>query len=107
MMEGIKARAEGRAVSATGDNLQVLLWTVTFIAFVASAVLVVMGRDWRRRAVTFAAAGLLFAFLTLVQPTVLLGGPAVLALCVAVWAPRRGGAGRASVLGAEKSAPVN
>jgi len=88
MMEGIRDRAEGRRVSAAADNLQVLLWTVTFIAFVASAALVIMGRDWRRRLVTFTAAGLLFAVLTLVQPTLLAGVPAVLALCLAVWAPR-------------------
>jgi hypothetical protein len=91
MMEGVKARAEGRRVSKTLDNLQVVLWTVTFGLFVASAVLVVRGRAWRRRALTFTAAGVLFAILTLGQPSVLVGVPLVIALGLATWW-RRGAA---------------
>jgi hypothetical protein len=83
MMEGVKARAEGRSVSKTIDDLQVLLWAVTFGLFVASALLVVRGRAWRRRAATFTAAGVLFGILTLVQPSVFVGGPLVIALGVA------------------------
>ncbi len=83
MMEGVKARAEGRSVSKAADNTQVLLWTATFIAFVASGLLVLVGHDWRRRAVTFVAAGLLFGLLTLVQPSIALGLPLTIALCLA------------------------
>jgi hypothetical protein len=91
MMEGVKARAEGRRVSKTLDDLQVVLWAVTFGLFVASAVLVVRGRAWRRRVLTFTAAGVLFAILTLGQPSVLVGVPLVIALGVATWW-RRGAA---------------
>jgi hypothetical protein len=84
MMEGVKARAEGRTISKAADNTQVLLWTATFIAFVSSALLVLAGRDWRRRAVTFVAAGLLFGLLTLVQPSIALGMPLTIALCLGV-----------------------
>lgn len=80
MMEGIKARAEGRPVSTALDDLQVLLWALTFALFVVSAVFVLEGRAWRWHTATFTAAGLLFAFLTLVQPSIWLGGPLVLVL---------------------------
>jgi hypothetical protein len=90
MMEGIKARAEDRPVSAALENVQVLLWTLTFALLVASAVLVVEGRAWRWHLVTFTAAGLLFALLTMIQPSVWLGVPLVLALAAATgWRFRR------------------
>lgn len=84
MMEGIKARAEGHHVSKAIDDLQVVLWAVTFFAFIATAALVLKGRDWRRRVVTFGVAGMLFALLTLVQPSVFIGVPLVLALCAVI-----------------------
>ncbi len=80
MMEGIKARAEDRPLSVARDNIQVLLWTLTFALFVVSAAFVLDGRAWRWHTATFTAAGLLFAFLTLVQPSVWLGIPLVVAL---------------------------
>jgi hypothetical protein len=89
MMEGVKARAEDRPVSERRDDLQVLLWALTFGLLLASAVLVVEGRAWRWHLGTFVAAGLLFAVLTLVQPSVLAGVPLVLALAVTtVWRAR-------------------
>jgi hypothetical protein len=89
MMEGIKARAEGRSVSTAWDDLQVALWTLSFAAFVASALLVLVGRGWRRRLLTFVGAGTLFAFLTLGQPPVLVGAILVAALYATLWGPRR------------------
>ena len=83
MMEGVKARAEGKSVSKTRDDLQVLLWTITFGLFVASAVLVIRGRAWRWHAFTFTASGVLFGVLTLVQPSVFIGAPLVMALALA------------------------
>jgi hypothetical protein len=80
MMEGIKARAEGGLVSKVRDDLQIVLWTITFSLLVASAALVIRGRDWPRRCAVFTAAGVLFAILTLVQPNLLLGIPLVAAL---------------------------
>lgn len=89
MMEGIKARAEDRPVSPARDNLQVVLWVLTFVLFVASAAFVLSGRIWRWHIATFMAAGLLFAVLTLVQPAIWIGLPLVLALAVAIAAPAR------------------
>jgi hypothetical protein len=80
MMEGIKARAEDRPVSAARDDIQVLLWALTFALFVVSAVFVLEGRAWRWHTATFTAAGFLFGFLTLVQPSIWLGAPLVLVL---------------------------
>jgi hypothetical protein len=96
MMEGVKDRTEGATVSNAADDVQVALWTVTLIAFLASAGLALAGRDWRRRTVTFAAAGLLFQLLTLVQPTIFLGAPLVLALSVATFRAGRGRGRRCS-----------
>ncbi len=93
MMEGIRARAEGRSVSEARDNVQVLLWVLTFALFLSSGVLVLRGRHWRWHAVTFTTAGLLFALLTLVQPSVFLGGSLVVLLGLATWMPAGRGYG--------------
>jgi hypothetical protein len=87
MMEGIRARAEGRHVSRAADDAEVVLWIVTFVGFIASAVLALAGRRWRLRTVTFMGAGLLFQLLTLVQPSLFIGVPLVIILYVAIWAP--------------------
>ncbi len=84
-LENLKQLAEGGRPSELADNLQVLLWTVTFFCFVGSAVLVLAGRRPRRRLFTCAASGLLFLLLTLVQPTPLVGLPLVLLLAAATW----------------------
>jgi hypothetical protein len=78
-MEGVKALAEGRKPSAALDNLQVGLWAALFVAFVVSATLVVAGRRPARHLATFVGAGLLFQFLTLVQPSPFIGVVLVLA----------------------------
>jgi hypothetical protein len=89
MMEGIKLRAEDRPASKARDNIQVLLWVLTFALFVTSGILTLEGRGWRWHAVTFTAAGLLFAVLTLVQPSVFLGVPLVALLGLGTLAPVR------------------
>ena len=89
-LETIKLLAEGGRPRPAMNNLQVLLWTVTFACFVASAALLLAGRRPARRLGTMLAAGLLFQLLTLVQPSPLLGLPIVIGLVAAVWL----GAGR-------------
>lgn len=89
MMEGIKARAEERHVSKAADVVQVALWIVTFVGFIASAVLALAGRRWRQRTIAFVGAGLLFQLLTLVQPSLFIGIPLVITLCLAIWPPLR------------------
>lgn len=86
-LEAVKDLAEGRAVSKAWENAQVALWTVAFLAFVASGALTLAGRRPRRRLVTFAAGGLVFAFLTLIQPSLWIAGPLVAALLAATFAP--------------------
>jgi hypothetical protein len=78
-MEGVKALAEGRKPSTVLDNVQVALWTALFLAFVVSAVLVIAGRRPARHLATFVGGGLLFQFLTLVQPSPFIGFLLVLA----------------------------
>jgi hypothetical protein len=72
-MEGIKALAEGRRPPAWRDDVQVGLWTLLFVGFLVSGVLVVAGRRVPEHLLTFTGCGLLFQFLTLVQPSPLIG----------------------------------
>jgi hypothetical protein len=78
-MEGIKALAEGRTPSQVRDGAQVAMWAMLFVAFVVSSVLVLAGRGVRHGLVTFTAAGLLFQFLTLVQPSPFIGAALLIA----------------------------
>jgi hypothetical protein len=87
MMEGVKARAEGRLVSDASDDAQVVLWVVTLAVFFVSAGLVLAGRRWHQRVASFVAAGLLFQFLTFVQPRLFVGISLVIVLYAAVWLP--------------------
>jgi hypothetical protein len=88
MMEVIKARAEGRAVSAARDNVQVALWFIVTLAGAVAAVQFLAGRQSRRRFVVFLVAGVLLQGLTFVQPTPFLGVPLTVALLLAGWLPR-------------------
>jgi hypothetical protein len=72
-MEGVKTLAEGGKPSRIGDGVQVALWAALFVAFVASAALVLAGRSVGEHLVTFTGAGLLFQLLTLVQPSPIIG----------------------------------
>jgi hypothetical protein len=72
-MEGIKMLAEGRAPSVLRDDIQVALWVVLFVGFVVSGVLVVAGQGVSQHLATFIGCGLLFQFLTLVQPSPIIG----------------------------------
>jgi len=89
MMEGVKLRAEGGRASAAADDALVVCWMLTFVLFVASAISVLAGHDVRRRSATFVGAGGAFALLTLVQPSLLVAIPMVLALATATLWPRR------------------
>ncbi len=105
MMEGVKARAEGGHPSAAADAVLVSLWVVTFILFGVSAACVIVGRDARRRLATFVAAGGLFAFLTLGQPSLRLAIPLVVAVATAtVWPRGRRAAPRARLARARHGA---
>ena len=89
MLEGIAGLAEGHPISARADALMVALWAVAFAVFIASAALVLLGRRWRLRLLSFTGAGLVFQVLTLGQPRLLLGVPLVAGLLLLAWAPRR------------------
>lgn len=78
-LEGIKALAEGRTPSEVRDGAQVAMWAMLFVAFVVSGVLVLAGRGVTHGLITFTAAGLLFQFLTLVQPSPLIGAALLVA----------------------------
>lgn len=73
MLQGIAAFAEGRPISHWRDRLQLLVWALTFVALVASAVLVLVGSRWRRGLLGFAASGVVFQIVTLLQPNPMLG----------------------------------
>ncbi|HXI55740.1 MAG TPA: hypothetical protein VNO55_06760 [Polyangia bacterium] len=79
-MVSIKTLAEGGRLSGTADVVAVILWTVTFLAFVFTGGLVLVGGETVRWVVTFLGAGLLFQVLTLAQPPLWFGVPLVVIL---------------------------
>jgi hypothetical protein len=92
MLEGIKGLAEGQPISRASDMLQLLSWFVSFTVFFASAVLVLTGSQLRRRLLGFAAAGVVFQIVTLVQPLPIISVLLIVGLCVLIWPTWRGGA---------------
>lgn len=86
MLIGIKNLAEGRERDRTVNHVQIVLWTLTFGAFIASIVIVLIGRRWNLAvAGVFACAGV-FQVLTFLQPPVLASEVlAALAITVVVW----------------------
>lgn len=88
MLEGIRGLAEGRPLSALRDGCMLALWLVAAGALLASGVLVLLGREWQRRLLTFIAAGAMFQFLTFVQPAPAIGAVLVLATLALGWWPR-------------------
>jgi hypothetical protein len=87
MLEGIRDRAEGRRVARWRDDLQVMLWAMTFALFVASGLLILCAAAPVRHAATFTLLGALLVVLTLVQPSVFVGAPLVVGATLAVVVP--------------------
>lgn len=80
MLEGIRGLAEGHPIPLARDFLQLVAWGATFASFLISAVLVLIGSRPVRRLIGFAAAGVAFQIVTLLQPTPALSLALVLAL---------------------------
>lgn len=97
MLEGIAALAEGRAIPKWHDHLQLLSWASSFLALLAAAALIVLGRDWLRHLAGFVAAGLVFQLVTLLQPSPIVGLLLVLALVPTLLPSRRATAARGLV----------
>jgi hypothetical protein len=84
MLEGIKGLAEGEPIGAVSDNLQLMAWATTFALFVGAGVLVLIGSRPRRRLVGFAASGVAFQIVTLVQPMPVVSVGLVIALALLI-----------------------
>lgn len=80
MMLGIKSLAEGKARDRMVNHVQVVLWTITVLLGIASALTVIRGKNWESALLCYLAAGALFQVLTLGQPPVWLGGLLLLGL---------------------------
>jgi hypothetical protein len=87
--------AEGHPISRTSDVLQLLTWAATFMQFLASGALVLLGWRPRRRLLGFAAAGLAFQIVTLGQAAPLVSLALVIALALIIWPLPRKPASRA------------
>jgi hypothetical protein len=72
-MIGIKQLAEGEDRHRWANHVQVAMWTITVALVVVSAVQVLRRREWKRPLAGFIVSGLVFEFLTLGQPPVVLG----------------------------------
>jgi hypothetical protein len=92
MMETIRRRAEGRPVSEASNVAEVALFTLTFVLFLAAAVLTLRRERWIRAFIGFLGAGIVFQILTFTQPSLLLGAALVLALVAVIALPPRSGA---------------
>jgi hypothetical protein len=103
MLEGIRGLAEGQPLSQARDVSLLSLWLLCAAALLASAVLVVLGRHWRRRLATFAAAAVVFQVLTLVQPEPMLGALLVLPVLGLGWWPLTRGRASAGAASAASS----
>lgn len=90
MMIGISQVAEGSDRQRLANHLQVVLWVITFALFVASIVLVMRRKAWRRPLAAFVASGIAFQILTFVQPPVPVGALLVLGVAAILWPPRTG-----------------
>jgi hypothetical protein len=90
MMLTLAARAEGRNLSRVWDDAQVLLWTIAFVAFAWTGIAVLRSSAWVPALGAYFGYGLLFQFLTLIQPSPVLGGLALVGLTAATRAALRG-----------------
>jgi hypothetical protein len=88
MMLDLKQLAEGGARDHTGNTAQVVLWTLTFVFFVAAIVQVVRRAAWGRPLAALFASAIVFQILTLGQPSVVLGIVLVAAVGALLWWPR-------------------
>ena len=85
MLEGIRGLAEGHPISPLADVLQLMAWAGTFALFIASGVLVLIGSQLRRHLLAFAAAGVAFQVVTLVQPIPVVSVALVIGLGMLIW----------------------
>jgi hypothetical protein len=86
MMENIKAHAEGKAVFAAADTLEVLLWTITVALGMLAAVRMFRDERWGRQIGVVVAAALVLQILTFIQPSLVTGFMLVGFLAWLVWA---------------------
>jgi hypothetical protein len=80
MLEGIQGLAEGHPISRLTDSLQLLSWAAVLALFIGSGVLVLIGSNPERHLLGFAAAGVAFQVVTLIQPMPIVGLMLVIAL---------------------------
>lgn len=80
MLEGIRGLAEGHPISPLTDSLQLLAWAAILALFIGCGVLVLIGSRPKRHLLGFAAAGVAFQIVTLVQPLPVVSLALVLAL---------------------------
>ena len=87
-MIGIKQLAEGEDRHRWANHLQVVIWSVTFVIGVWSALAVFRRARWQRPLACFVASAVVFQFLTLGQPPVVVGPALVTAVAAALFRPQ-------------------
>jgi len=87
MMIGIRDLAERGDRGRIANHVHVALWTATFGLFVAAFVAALRRERWIRAWLAFGLSGVVFAFLTLVQPPLFIGVILVVALTFLLAAP--------------------
>lgn len=89
MMIGLKQLTETGNRGRLSNHVSVALWAITFVVFIAAAVLVMRGKEWKRALVGFATAGIVFQVLTLGQPPAPVGLTLVWMVLALLWWPSR------------------
>jgi len=106
MMIGVAGMAEGHPPSAAADDVQILLWFLTFGLVGVAKFLVVFCDRWRRPLAGFATGLVVFQILTFAQPPIALGIVLVAALAALLfWPAHRASGDRASATVADTAAP--
>lgn len=87
MMIGIKQLTETGSRGRISNHVSVVLWAITFGAFISAGVLVLRSRDWKRALAGFITAGVVFQVLTLAQPPAPVGLTLVWMVLALLWWP--------------------
>ena len=87
MMTGLAGVATGHPRSSFDDDIQIVLWAITFALIGAAKLLVVFRDRWQRPLAGFASGLVVFQVLTLAQPHVLVGCILVAGVAAVLWWP--------------------
>lgn len=88
MMRGIEQLAETGQRNRVRNHIEVVIWTLTFLIVVASAIGVIFGRNWKRHLTTFAVSSIAFQLLTFLEPPLVMSAFVLVVIALLFWRSR-------------------